>query len=128
MAVLRPRRVAVGRVAVARVVLWVLVVLVARGRVHPIAAGTIPGMSDATPNPDADPREADVAGRSSSEGARVEFVTVGLPRPGGWAAVNDAGQPRDLPAEALVDLRTVHPGQRLRTEVSGTRIVRAEIP
>ncbi len=125
MAVLWPRRVAVGWVAVAPVV---LVALMVRGRVHPIAAGTIPGMSDATPDPDADPREVVGAGEASPEVARVEFVTVGLPRPGGWAAVNDAGQPRDLPADALVDLRTVHPGQRLRTEVSGTQILRAEIP
>ena len=94
-------------------------------------------MSDTTPTPDADARRASlapdgvpVAGlpASASDALRVEFVTVGQPRHGGWAAVNDAGQPRDLPAGALVDLRTVHPGQRLRAEVRGDRVVSAEIP
>lgn len=59
---------------------------------------------------------------------QIEFVTVGRRTNDGWACVNDAGQPRALPAAALAGLRNVRAGQRLRAEVTDGIITRAELP
>lgn len=61
-------------------------------------------------------------------GPDTVYLTVGRATADGWACVDDGGRPRRLARDALVGLRGVRPGQRLRATLSDGVIVRAELP